>query len=795
MNWARWKEKMKEFFLYNEEERNAQDLFIVEMLFRQALGTLPFLLISSFAVAGIFYLDGNVPQVTIIVWLTLLSLIIFYRMRLQKFFFRSLAKRGKDLQWVGTQYRRFFALALLTAILAGISVPLFIPYLHSSYYIFGLFIFIVGIAAGAIASLFPSPILATLYTFLLTLPLIVLLLEKRELGATVDAVAISLLIVMLATIAQTTRKFMQRTRAQKRMINRKEEELRALFEQTPIPVFYFDRELYVKKFNQAFKKFFGDLSDQDLTDFDVHKIRDKNIISLFKSVIKTGEEVDYDGPFHSSFQNQEFHLHAKIVPLYNDEGEIIGGIASFQDKTLEAKSIEYLEKLAAHDPLTELGNRRGLIRALHRLVSHTEKDLKYSLLFYLDLNGFKPINDTLGHNFGDRVLQEVSKLLRALTPEEGNVFRYGGDEFVILHPHCCHSKEEARRVGVSFAKEINRRLQREIFVDRYHISMHASIGIIIITEEMRDPDEIIRHADIAMYQAKTHKSEYTFYSFDMDRERKKSFFLRQSLSSPQLTKELELYYQPIYAMEGCRIVGAEALVRWKHPKLGRLMPQEFVSLAVECGEISRIGDWVRQEVCRTLQRTEAKADLLRFISVNVDAHELGDKNFTQRVRRQIEEFGVDPTRIVLEITENSLVDNFNLLQNNISELKEMGLRWAIDDFGVGYSSLSYLQRLSFSILKIDRSFIASLLNDPQTPFLVAHISQIATQLGYRIIAEGIETREQLNKLLEIYSEVMCQGFFFERPMNEEQFLELIDKEHRIAKTEKALRSDSWKMKK
>ncbi len=787
MNWRKLKKKIRNFFLH--EERNARDFFIVEMLFRQSVMTLPFLLIASFVVSIIFFLDGDVPKYTIIIWLSLLTLVILCRIRLQKAFFKSVIRRHKDVKWVEIQYRRFFTLALLTAILSGLSVPLFVPYLQNSYYTFGLFIFIVGIAAGAIASLFPSPILATLYTLFLTLPLIVLLLEKGETGATVDALAISLLIVMLATVAQTTRKFMQRTRAQKRMIDQKEEELRTLFEQTPIPVFYFDRQLHVKKFNQAFKKFFGHLSDKDLTNFDVHKIRNKKIISLFKSVIKKGEEVEYDGPFHSSFQNQEFYLHAKIVPLYNDEGEIIGGIASFQDKTLEAESIEYLEKLAAHDPLTELGNRRGLLQALQQLVSHREGDLKPSLLFYLDLNGFKPINDTLGHNFGDRVLQEVSKLLRSLGPDEGNVFRYGGDEFVILYPHCCDTEEEARQKGISFAKEINRRLRREIFVDQYHLSMHASIGIILITAGMKDPNEIIRQADVAMYQAKSNKLEYTFYSFDMDRERKKSFLLRQSLSSPLLTEELELYYQPIYSMGDYRIVGAEALVRWKHPNLGKLMPQEFISLAVECGEISRIGNWVRQEVCRLLHRTEERGEILRFVSINVDANELGDKNFTQRVRQQIEEFGVDPKRIVLEITENSLVDNFNLLQNNISELKEMGLRWAIDDFGVGYSSLSYLQRLSFSILKIDRSFIASLLNDPETPFLIAHISRIATQLGYKIIAEGIETRQQLDKLLQIYPEMMCQGFFFEKPMNEEQFLDL------IAKEEKALRSDSHKMKK
>ncbi len=790
MKWKRIKQKIRELFSCKEEQRNAQDPFIVEMLFRQSVGTLRFLLLASSVVAVVLFVESDIPTYIIVGWIGILFLVVLSRIRLQKNFFKTVVDHGKDPGWIEAQYRRFFILALLTAIFSGVSIPLFIPYLHSSYYVFGMFVFIVGIAAGAIASLFPSPALATLYTFFLTFPLVVFLLEKNEIGATVDALGILLLIVMLATIAQTTRKFMQRTRAQKRTIDRKEEELRALFEQTPIPVFYFDRHLHIKKFNQAFKEFFGDPEDFELRDFDIHKIQDKKMVALLESVIERGEEIEYDGPYHSSYQNQEFRVLAKIVPLYNDEKQIIGGIASFLDKTLEIESIKYLEKLAAHDPLTELGNRRSLIQSLRQLVSATGKEAKFSLLYYMDLNQFKPINDTLGHNFGDRVLQEVSKLLRSMAPEEGNVFRYGGDEFVILHPHCCQTEEDARKMGVSFAREINRRLRHEIFVDQYHLSMHASIGIIVITDEMKEPDEIIRHADIAMYQAKTHKSDYTFYNFDMDRRRKKSFFLRQSLNSPQLTEQLELYYQPIYAMECNQLVGAEALVRWKHPELGRLMPKEFISLAVECGEIGRIGDWVREQVCQTLERTKSKADLIRFISINVDAHELGNKNFTRRLQQQIIHHGIDPSRIVLEITENSLVDNFNLLQSNISLLKEMGIRWAIDDFGVGYSSLSYLQRLSFSILKIDRSFIASLLDDPHTAFLVAHIGQIATHLGYKIIAEGIETEAQLRKLLEIYPEMMCQGFFFEKPMDESHFLELLERERQGIKDRNRFRSDS-----
>ena len=772
MKWFPFVQKIRQFFL-DLVRRDAEDPFIVEMLFSQSVETLRFLLLASFVVAFVLFVASDAPRYVIAAWIGILSVLIFYRMHRQHIFFTTVTSRGKEPDWIRKQYRSFVVLALMTALFAGISIPLFIPHLHNYYYVFGLLIYIIGIAAGAISSLFPSPVLATLYTFLLTLPIILFLFSKEEIGATLDALSIPLLLIMLVTIAQKTRKFMQRTRAQKRTLDRKEEELRALFEQTPIPVFYFDRTLRIKKFNQAFREFFNYPPEQELKDFDIHQIQDKKMVRMLESVIERGEDVEYTGPYHSTFQGREFQVHAKIVPLYNDAGEIVGGIASFLDKTLEVESIEYLEKLAAHDPLTELGNRRSLLQALHRQVSSSSKAPKFSLLYYMDLNQFKPINDTLGHNFGDQVLQEVSKLLRSMAPNEKNVFRYGGDEFVILDSTGYATEEEARKRGIMFAKEINRRLRNKILVDQYYLSMHASIGIIVITDEMKEPDEIIRHADIAMYQAKTQKLDYAFYNVDMDNKRKRAFFLRQSLSTPELTQQLELCYQPIYMIGNGGIVGAEALVRWNHPQLGRLMPTEFIPLAVECGEIGRIGDWVRTEVCRMLKKCETERESLRFISINVDAHELGNKNFARRLRQQIESYGVDPARIVIEITENSLVDNFNLLQNNIAALKEMGIRWAIDDFGVGYSSLSYLQRLSFSILKIDRSFIASLLEDPHTAFLVSHIGQIATHLGYKIIAEGIETRQQMEKLMAIYPEMMCQGFFFERPLEERSFIELI----------------------
>ncbi|HFC03672.1 MAG TPA: EAL domain-containing protein [Nitratifractor salsuginis] len=747
--------------------------FAVEQLFSHARRSLRFLLMVTIILTVLLSEVEALPPLKLYIWSLLLMGLILYRLRTVRRYREQFPPGKLDCTQARRLYRNFYIAAMATALLAGIVVPLFAPYLQDVYLQFALYIYIIGIAAGAMAALFPSLKLATSYAVLITLPLIVHLIRLPDRYALLDGLVIILFVVTLTLIAQITRKYMNQVYDQRKRLQAKEEELRALFEQTPTPIFYFDTDLKIRKYNQAFKDFFNVPPDLQLEGFDVTKLRHQQAVEVMREVLETGKPVEYNGLYLSTFNPKEYWLQAKIAPLFNGNGELIGGIVSFQDKTLEIKSIEYLEQLASLDPLTNLGNRRSFLQSLHSLVEEQRSDSKLSLLYFLDLNQFKPINDTLGHTFGDEVLKEVAALLSSLIPEEAQVFRHGGDEFVILHPYCCRTEEEARETGARFAKEIDRALDQQLVLDQYHLSMHASIGIVIITPEMRDTDEIIRHADISMYQAKSQKLEYAFYNSSMDEHRRKSFFLRQGLSRPELLSQLELHYQPIYALECRSLVGAEALVRWRHPTLGLLPPAEFIPLAVESGEIRKIGRWVREEVCRTLRELSERGNEPAFLSTNIDAHELGYDDFIPTLEKTLQAYDIDPKRLVLEITENSLVDNFEMFRNTINRLKTLGIRWAIDDFGIGYSSLSYLERLNFSILKIDRSFIAGITENRNTAFLVTHIGEIASHLGYRIVAEGIETREQMEQLLRIYPEIMCQGFYFERPLSKEDFLKLL----------------------
>lgn len=746
---------------------------MVEQLYSHARRSLFFLILITIILTALLSEVDAIPRLELYTWSLLLLGIIIFRLRRVQHFLKNDIPGKLDALRARRLYRNFFIMAMITALLAGIAVPLFAPYLRDIYLQFALYIYSIGIAAGAMAALFPSLKLATSYAVLTTLPLIVHLIRLPDHFALLDGLVIILFVVTLTLIAQTTHRYMTQVYEQRKRLLAKEEELHALFEQTPTPIFYFDTDLKIRKYNQAFRDFFNVPPDLQMEGFDVTKLRYQKAVDLMREVLETGKPVEYSGLYLSTFDPREYWLQAKIAPLFNYNGELIGGIVSFQDRTMEIKSIEYLEQLASLDPLTNLRNRRSLLQRLHSLVEEQRNDSRLSLLYFLDLNQFKPINDTLGHTFGDEVLKEVAELLSSMIPEEAEVFRHGGDEFVILHSYCCRTEEEARETGARFAKEINRALERQMVFDQYHLSMHASIGIVIITPEMHDTDEIIRLADISMYQAKSQKLEYAFYNSSMDEHRRKSFFLRQGLSRPELLSQLELHYQPIYGLECRSLIGAEALIRWRHPTLGLLPPAEFIPLAVESGEIRKIGRWAREEVCRTLRELRERGSDLSFLSTNIDARELGYEDFIPALEEALSTQNVDPRQLVIEITENSLVDNFENFHSTIERLKSLGIRWAIDDFGIGYSSLSYLERLNFSILKIDRSFVAGITENRNTSFLVTHIGEIASHLGYKVVAEGIETREQLEQLLRIYPDIMCQGFYFERPLPKEAFFKLL----------------------
>jgi diguanylate cyclase (GGDEF)-like protein len=382
-------------------------------------------------------------------------------------------------------------------------------------------------------------------------------------------------------------------------------------------------------------------------------------------------------------------------------------------------------------------------------------------VMFIDLDDFKTVNDSMGHPAGDRVLQHVAVQLEAAVRPSDTVARFGGDEFAILLDGVVGSEEAAM-----IAERVLRALEPPVEIDGKHLYVRGSIGICMSDEDLlkQDAEELLRNADVAMYMAKRDsKGSYRLFEPEMHERVVERLELRAELQQALGLGQLEVYYQPVVRLDGRVSYGVEALLRWIHPTRGVIAPAQFIPLAEESGLIIPIGRWVVQEACR-----EAIALQARFprpipftMSVNLSVKQLQSETIVDDVRSALEHSQLNPSSLVLEVTETVMMADPDTALARLGALKELGIRLAMDDFGTGYSSLSYLSRLPVDILKMDRSFLANEHDGDSS--LAAAIIAIGERLGLEVVAEGIETQEQIDVLQELGCE-LGQGFLFARPM-------------------------------
>ena len=397
----------------------------------------------------------------------------------------------------------------------------------------------------------------------------------------------------------------------------------------------------------------------------------------------------------------------------------------------------------------------------------------YSILVYLDLNKFKNINDSLGHKAGDKLLISISNRLKTSVYKSCLVSRFGGDEFILVSPFISNNKEEAEKESKLCIERIQKAFVNTFDIDEMKLSIKTSMGIVIIEPNVRNIDEIIRYADIAMYQAKKESGDFiSYYDTALDKERKKIFTLQHDMLYAVEKSELKVYLQPLVRMKNDELYAAESLIRWEHPTLGFLSPSEFIPLAMEIGHISEITWWIIEETCDYIQSLkERNLWKLNYISINVNAKQLLLNEFVEALLKILKKYDLNSSDIMIEITERSIIDNFDDTQEVINQLKEEGINCAIDDFGTGYSSLSYLKKLSFDTLKIDMEFIRDIETRPADIALVKTILDIGKQFHYHIVIEGIEEEKQKELLLAIDEDLVYQGFLFSKPVSKELFTE------------------------
>ncbi len=422
-----------------------------------------------------------------------------------------------------------------------------------------------------------------------------------------------------------------------------------------------------------------------------------------------------------------------------------------------------LEDQVVYDGLTKLLNRRGFIDSLRdRINFHKRNKLSVALLF-IDLDRFKNVNDSLGHDAGDELLKEVSKIITHLVRETDIVGRFGGDEFVIGLLNISNP-EDAAKISDKIISEVSKPFHlkgTEVFIG-------ASIGITFFPNDTELLTNLIKNGDNAMYQAKqAGKNCYAFYEKDMELKAKRRLLLDSKLHNAIKNNEFLLLYQPQVKSQTGEIFGAEVLIRWRNPDEGLISPSEFIPMAEKNGLIIPIGEYVLNEACRQTKKWHDLGGTKIVISVNFSVRQFQQGNIVNIIKEAIETSGLDPKYLNVEITESLFMDNIQSTIGKLQELKDVNIESSIDDFGTGYSSLSYLQRFPVSHLKIDKAFVDNVVEDST---IASAIINLGKNLELEVIAEGIETREQNDKLLELGCQ-LAQGYYFGKPMIAEEFEE------------------------
>ncbi|NDP40138.1 MAG: EAL domain-containing protein [Rhodoferax sp.] len=434
---------------------------------------------------------------------------------------------------------------------------------------------------------------------------------------------------------------------------------------------------------------------------------------------------------------------------------------------VESAKVE-LDHLAHHDALTSLPNRMLMQDRLSQAIEVARRQRRQLAVMFMDLDGFKHINDSLGHGVGDQLLQSVAQRLVDCVRHSDTVSRQGGDEFLLLLPYIEHADDAALS-----AQKMLTALAAPHLIDRIDIHISASIGISIFPDNGQDAQTLIKCADTAMYYAKQNgRNNFKFFEQDMNTRAVQRQSIESSLRQALELQEFVLHYQPKVDLQSGTIVGAEALIRWQHPQRGLLSPVEFVPIAEDSGLIRPIGRWVLREACRQV-RTWLQAGLPPItVAVNTSALELRAEDFLENLRAILEETQIEPHYLELELTESVLMRNAESTGSLLQAIADLGVKLAIDDFGTGYSSLSYLSRFPIDTLKIDQSFVNRMNGNPDDANIVSAVISMGKSLGQRVIAEGVETPEQHASLVALHCDE-GQGYYFGRPVPAEALATLL----------------------
>lgn len=713
--------------------------------------------------------DAVAPAV-LVAWLSLLTSVLLARSGLMIAYQRP---SGDAESLAHGRLITFRALVLATGLVWGLAGWLLFLVGDLPHQMF-LILTLAGLMAGGVVSFSSDLVSAILFAVSLIVPLTIRLFAVGDtLSATMGVAMLLFLGFMVMSILRINRHVYENiilhieAAAREDKVRVSRERYRLLLSHLPVGIFHYDPSLVVTYCNDLFAGIMHTTAER-ITGLDMNKLSDQMILPALTRALN-GELGHYEGRYRATFADADKWISMTCAPYRDGKGNIAGGISIVQDVTERKTAEETIRNLAFYDPLTNLPNRRLLLDRLQHAMASGARNAKKGALLFIDLDNFKTLNDTLGHDMGDKLLQQVAQRLQSCVRESDSVARLGGDEFVVMLEDLAGESIEAAEQTEIIGEKLLATLG-----EPYHLAQHEyrstpSIGAVLFDGHQHTKEQLLKQADFAMYQAKkAGRNTLRFFDPEMQAAVAARIVLEADLQRAIGAQQFSMHYQLQVDRSG-KPTGAEAVIRWPHPERGMLTPDQFLHVADETELTLPIGQWAIESVCAQLKAWQQSALTRHLVlAIKIGANHFRHAGFVGHVKGAVQRHGIEATRLNLQLTERALLENIENAAATMSALGRNGVRFSLADFGTGYSSLHYLKRLPLDQLKIDHSFIRDIAHDDNTKAMVRAIIAVAGCLDLEVVAEGVETHEQCAFLMENNC-ARCQGPLFGQPMPIEQF--------------------------
>jgi len=720
-----------------------------------------------------------VPMDALSTWL-LVSVIMFMYQFYHYYQFKNETEENK-LKDANIWLDKYYTNILLNGIIWGSAAFLIFPESNlMNQMIVMLFLFAIGFSAmGVLAS--KRDLLLT-YVLATYSPLIIRLFSLDDALYQKMAFAVLALVLLMILTANYYGKIINNSLFNRQdfiTIKQTHEKLKerffSLFERAPVGIYYYNKNFELQDVNTHFMHM-NKVNNKDLLlATSLHDLSNNKLILEAHQDVFEGKTGTYRGPFDVLDANANIYVNLSTVPMLDADNNVAGGITIINDITNEVTAKDAMIRNAFYDMLTNIPNRTLLMDELKKFITNKPKNETFAALLFLDIDNFKKVNETYGHDVGDNVLKQVVQRIDKVISNSEIFARISGNQFVILLPYLNKTEERSQDESKEFIRLLKSQFAQPINLagEEYHVGF--SIGTVLFNNDSASAYDLLKRSETAMYQAKTTaKGSNLFYQSGMSTHVEETLAIENDIHKAIKNNDFIIYYQPQQDCQESVLMGAEALIRWNHATRGNIPPDKFIPIAEESGIIIKLEEWIFDKVLSDIKIMSLKHDTfpLNHIAINVSTSHFLQPHFTERLMLLVAKHKVKPEWIELEITESDVMNNVNDAILKMKELKAFGFTLSIDDFGTGYSSLAYLKQLPVDTIKIDQSFVFNMRENEGDAMIVESVVAIAEKFKYQVLAEGVEDKETLAQLKEMNCDYY-QGYYAHKPMPIEEFIKLV----------------------